>query len=609
MDPTLKKVLNVLEPIIEKIMSIGRPDHLLVCEADFLGFTAAVLNKKGDVLTVAHHATSESLDISEAVKNVMNKLRKQGFKGKEAVLLTPSVLSAVVELSVPHKNKLTNTQMTEAVVWELEPLMAQHQRLLSIGQVLLSNGDIKPEQVDEIVAQQEVDGASKNREVMFKRFGEYARTSQYITDRELERGLARQKWFLGEVEELQAYWAPQKIVGDAVQDQTLFPWLVSAMSKPLAREWQAAFVQQGMTLLQCYPLAGATQVSLVGASDTQQAKQVNSQQKPQVLMDAQTGVLSAWVLQHERVVQTQSINVHEHDLLAKISDLYSSLSVADVDTLHLVNAVSKTEPDAQVLVDDLQQTLELPVKSITTNSEFVSAPMRGAAEHVLLNKAKNWATYAPVVEPLPPLMQRFGVRAMLGAVGVALLLLLTEVGMFANKTWVAWQQEKIAPDAKVIDDVEDRINTQISQVKKYKGAVKDKQLELETLTSNVALLSNDLPKRNQDVLDLLKSLEKTVTEDMVIDRVLEDTVLGFDIKGWSISEQSAQEFVRRLQIAVHPMGYRLKDVTVNQQTGRLGMLGYIVTLKVTALDDLAWEAQKLQRSGVTGSSTFGKTRI
>jgi hypothetical protein len=79
---------------------------------------------------------------------------------------------------------------------------------------------------------------------------------------------------------------------------------------------------------------------------------------------------------------------------------------------------------------------------------------------------------------------------------------------------------------------------------------------------------------------------------VVIDRIAEDPIYGFTINAWSLNDKSAQEFVKTLQVAVHPLGYKLKDVTVSSQTGRLGLMGSSVSFSATSLDDKAWATGK-----------------
>lgn len=66
-----------LEQIVEKLPLYKRIETLLVVEADFVGFRAAVLHKKGQTLSVVQHASAESLDMQEAVKSLIEELQNK----------------------------------------------------------------------------------------------------------------------------------------------------------------------------------------------------------------------------------------------------------------------------------------------------------------------------------------------------------------------------------------------------------------------------------------------------------------------------------------------------------------------------------------------------
>jgi len=146
---------------------------------------------------------------------------------------------------------------------------------------------------------------------------------------------------------------------------------------------------------------------------------------------------------------------------------------------------------------------------------------------------------------------------------------------------------------KVINDAIARVQTNVDAVKTLKDKIKTLQTEKKEIDLAVNLLSVDLPKRNEIVTALLNDLNRSVSDDVVIDRLLEDPIDGFTVHAWSINEKSAQEFVKTFQVAVDPIGYKIKDVTVTGQPGRLGLLGYAVHFNATTLDDKAWNMRKL----------------
>lgn len=573
-----------LNRVVEKIPLLNRVDNVLVCEADFVGLRAAVLHKKGDMLTVTHEAHAEALDYSVAVAEIVEQVRKQGWRGKHVVLLTPAVAFTVLELNIPPKHKLLPQQMMEAVRWELEPVMTQHQRLLSIGQILLANGLITIEQVNDILHQQEMANQSKAKAVVYKKFGELALELGYIKPLQLDQCLSRQAWFSTSGDDVQCNWVAQ--AQKKQMDLETYPWVVTGINQVLIRQWQAAFSKEGVKLDNCYPLTGST----LAALPLQQSKQGSATGTEQVTMilDCHESLLTAITLQQGKVKQTLTLQAHVSDLLSRVSEAYHALALTAPSSVVLFDGVSKSEREAQQFVDDLRQVIQQPIQTFPRPAGNISYSMRAAAAHYLMNRAVQQFAAVSVNDPAPPLMQRFEVRAMLGVLILLGLLGAAELSLIVREYWVHAKMEKIAPDVKEIDDAIARIQHQIDEVKKYKTSLKEANAEEEELKGALKLLSTDLPVRNQTTLQFLKALDQTISEDVVIDRIAEDTVFGFNVTGWSINEQSAQVFVRQFQLAVHPFGYKLKDITVNQQTGRLGLLGYALNFNATLLDDKAW---------------------
>jgi len=123
-----------------------------------------------------------------------------------------------------------------------------------------------------------------------------------------------------------------------------------------------------------------------------------------------------------------------------------------------------------------------------------------------------------------------------------------------------------------------------------KDSIQSSQLKSDQLKKLLTLFERTLPQRNQHLVDILHSFEISVNDDVVVDKLTENTKTGFTVYAWALNEASAQEFAKRFQVNVHPLGYRLKDTKVTEQPGRLGLLGYAITFKITNLSDEEWIA-------------------
>jgi hypothetical protein len=594
----------LFKEVLEKIPFLNSVNDVMVCQADAVGMHAAIFHRNKDIFTITLEAHADASDLTSAVSELVQQLRKQGWAGKHALLLSPAVVQSLIELPIPPKNKLSPQQIAESVRWELEPYLTQQLRQLSIGQILLQNKFIQPEQIEEILAQQEVANTSKSREVLYKRFGEIALELGYVTKLQLDKYLLKQAWFMTKGDDIQCGWSPQS--QQANQDTNLYSWLAVGMNKNLLRIWQAAFSSQGVKLNYCYPITGNA-FSLI-----KQGKQVGKAQQDTKLDDLVFEVHETCVtemhLQNGQLKNLQQLAVTSDQVLSKLSDFYHQLGLESVNSVSLIDAFSKSEHEVTQLAADLQNVLSQPVETQGRVGHNAHLSYKAAAMHFMQQKVRLPIAAVPVGEPLPPLMQRPLIRSILASLVILVLLGLAEASLQVRQYLIESEKEQVDKDLAKINAAIARVQTKIDEVKKLKESIKDKQEEIKELNSSIELISIDLPKRNQTLTQFLNELSRTISDDVVIDKIAEDTVFGFSVYAWSINEKSAQEFVKSLQIAIHPLGYQLKDITVTEQTGRLGLLGYAVNFSATTLNDEAWTKAK-QQPGLIATPAINSTTL
>ncbi|MEQ1599738.1 MAG: hypothetical protein ABL880_10280 [Methylotenera sp.] len=581
-----------LNDLLEKLPFNQRASSVLVCEADYTGLRAAVVARNSDNVAVTLETSSDNPDYKLAVAEVVAYMRKQGWTGKLAVLLTPSVMLAMIDLPIPPKNKLAPTQLAESVNWELEPLFAQHLSTLSIGRFFVLLGYLTPEQVEDVVSQQAYINSSANQSETFvyKRFGEIAIDLRYVTQAQLQRGLERLAWFQALGDEIKCGWAVQaaSVVGDKA-DNAQYQWLACAMNQTLLRQWQAAFTAQALKLENLYPLAGCAIANLDIA---------HKAGKQQLLLEVYDSVIAGVQISGSHI---KNLYVHANtlpDTLPNLTEIYHTLEDVEFDTIWYADSSARNDIDISYTNTSLEQLTQQAIKTISRPAQFVSAGMLGAARHVMKLKGAPLVAGVPVSNPQPSLTQRLGVRAMLGGIALLATLGFAELGLQVRQGMIESENEKVNKELKTINDAIARLQAKVDEVKKTKDAIKGLQEDKLEADSAVSLLSVDLPKRNQTVISFLSELARSVSEDVVIDRIAEDSIYGFTVNAWSLNEKSAQEFIKTFQVAVQPLDFKLKDITVGTQTGRLGLLGYSINFSATALDDAAWNAVK-QLPGAT----------
>jgi hypothetical protein len=255
---------------LSNILSFIGTNELLVCETNGFSLNAAVIQKSGSNHQVVVTAQSPLSDMAEALKEVVEQLKSAGWKGHgKAILLSPAVLSTLVELPVNPKKPRPIPQMQELIRWEVEPLLMQHTTRWTVGHLLVGQGYMTAEQAQTVMDMQQ--GKANPTGVLqttdklsIRRFGELAEELGYIRRSQLNACLSGQEWLKSEDEDIACGWSAQAEVEDVPGS---FGWLVSCVSKELLDRWQSAFKIHNISLQAMYPLTGSSN-ALVKDSDS-----------------------------------------------------------------------------------------------------------------------------------------------------------------------------------------------------------------------------------------------------------------------------------------------------------------------------------------------------
>ena len=594
-----------LNDFFERIPLFNRVSSVLVCEVDFTGLKAAVIVRKGHELSIAFETRSDNPDFNAAVAEVATLVRANGWHGKTAALLSPAVLLTLLELPIAAKNKLAPKQLAEQIQYELEPLINQHLGQLTIGRLLVTHGVLTEAQLDEVLNHQADLNNAQNttftgKQADYMQFGEVAESLGFLQQIKLKDYLTRQAAFKNTGDDLQCGWAPQGIaIGDDAMPN-MHHWLASAVNKPLLRQWQAAFTAQGLKLSGMYPLVGCA-ASLLSTHAKNRAHQLLMEATPTSL--AGVHIVSNQV--HGLHVQPNSVAT----TLTNASEAYHLLPHDEVDQVLLADATSASEQEAKKLHTNLERNLQKSVRmvqnpALAENSQSTLG-MLGVARHVMRMKGASLVTGVSVHEPQPPLMQHLGVRAALAGVALLGLIGVAEGVLKVRESLIERENESISKDLNQIQKAASATQAKVDEVKKLKDQIKALKESKKEVQATVDLLNVDLPKRSQLVITLLVELANATSDDVVVNKLSEDPVKGFKVEAWAINEKSAQEFIKAYQTAVQRLGYRLKDITVAQSTGRLGLMGYSIDFSATVLPESEWQAQadKTKEGALMPSST------
>ncbi|MDD2932504.1 MAG: hypothetical protein PHO76_01310 [Methylotenera sp.] len=555
-----------------------RATSVLVCETDGFTLRGAVINRVGEDLAVSFSARSEALEFKTAVTEIIASVRKQGWAGKTAVLLTPGALSTLVELPVAPNSKRPPEQMLELVRWELEPLLMQHTTLWSVGRILVGLGYLTEAQATEVLDRQQgrkgAEDASALEVYSFKRYGEMAIEMGFINHRQMEECLTRQAWLQGNGEDIACGWAAQPAPASAqAAEGGHYPWLVSGVNQGMMQQWAAAFEASGVVLEYLYPLVGCA----VTASEL-----APSEVGDLLLIEAHAGLVAGVRVSEGSVV---AINLQQSTLKDTIDaclEAYHVLTPPDVKTIWLASAIGESDG----LEISLTSMLGRPVNQLAIVKADATPGMLGAARNALSLAGAGRSCAVFVQGAKVPLWQSIEFRA----VAAGLLLVMTvgaaEVVLQLRQNLAEAEAERVGKAAAVMDEAVGKVQVRIDEIKKLKDGLKAKNESLDKLQKRMDLLTIDVPKRNELVQSLLADLSSTVPEDMVIDRIEETPKDGFRVSAWTLTEKSAQQFVKAFQSAMESLGFKVMDVTVSSQTGRLSLQGYALRFRLVNQQDL-----------------------
>jgi len=593
------------------------PSSLLVCETDGFLLRGAVLARSGDEVTVQYSAESRLPAMEQAVHELVERLRSAGWRGKRAVLLTPAVVPALLELPVDPGKPRAPEQMEELVRWEMEPMLLQHTTLWSVGRILVGLGYLTEEQARAVLDMQQGRGRPDDQvEVYsFKRFGDLAIELGYINRQQLDECLVRQEWTKTEGEEVACGWVAQS--GAAQGGDGGHRWLASAVSRTLMQRWVDVFARHGVGLGQLYPLAGCA------------AAVLGSEEANRVLIESHGGVATATVVRDGALAglhmqpETLWMLLESHAGLVTATNLrggavsgfhmhQSSLSGALEACLEAYHALTPPEPEvlwlaavsaeAGDLARQLQQMLNRRICVLPETADAASLRatpgMLGVARHALGLAGRGLCCDVPVAGPRKPLMQRVEVRATLAVLLLLVVIGAAETALQVRMELMEERKARVDKEAAMLDASVARVKAEIDRVKQQQAVLQAKRNEIAQAEGRAKFFGEELPRRSALLQSLLAALEMAVTDEVVVDRIEEVAIArtaqprvlpragqaappgGFRVAAWALHENAAQQFVQSMKSAMAPWGLDVVEVSVVAQAGRLGLQGNAVTLRI-----------------------------
>lgn len=571
-----------LKNLIDTLKTL-RPNNVMVCAWSGLSMQAAVFTKTGKKLQVQASAQSDSLDPGIAFGQILNSLRTQGWQGKQVVILTPSVLSAMIELPVSPKKPKPVNQMHELVRWEAEPLLMQHQLQWTLGQLMESHGLLSAEQVLEInqaQKHQKQAGSKPEWQGGNKRFGELALEMGYVTREQAQALFVVQDWLRGEDDELQCGWAPQGEVEDA---PGVWNWLTTATYQSVIEKWQ--------TLCDDHKLHLAGLMSLTGNS-VALMEQVD---KHVVVLETTDFMTTATHIRRDHIISVQ------HYLNRSAPMLDACLEVFHADSAQAPGVVLAAPPGN---LPELRRSL---TEALANEPEVVAFDERAglspglfaAGRHFFgLKGAKRISLVRPG-GPLPPTWQRTETQAAALVAAMLLLIVVSEVTMAFQYASIKEEKAEIDERAKVLDEAVARIEAQQQAIEAKKAELRAQKESQRRMEARLRFFGQELPERALLVQAVLGILQNNVDDQIIVYRFDEmgrrvgllPSVLpinqpdvvetdNFNIDAWALTESAAQSFVQNMKQSVAAWDMEVRDIQVIEKAGPLNLNGYAVSMSL-----------------------------
>jgi hypothetical protein len=574
--------------LMEKLSALRPAKPPLICETDGFSLRAAVLGRSGSEIQVLHAAQSRQGDLTKALAEVMAALEKQGWQpGGKALLLTPDVVPALLELPADPAKPKTLAQMEELVRWEMEPLMLQQWAVWSVGSILVGMGYLNETQARDVIKEQQLrsrrpqprdEHLNLNANVLevksqFKRFGYLAVELGYITQAQLDDCLARQNTLKSEDDNYLFGWAAQAS-GKSDEDKDTFTWLASGVSKGVLRQWAEAFEAYGLKLEALYPLVGCAAAHLP-PNDKDDA----------VLLEINGGMAAGLRVSGGRVT---ALNIRHSTLngaLESCLESWEALQPREGESFWLAD----NDHGADKLGDSLKAVLDRDIQAAPAlvfgaggGAVNVGAALLGAARHAWRMPGNVFCCEVRTAGPQPAFWRRREVR--LAAAGVAALLLLTavEVSLQMRFYLLESELEPLTQRQALTQQAISKVQAEIEAAKKVETEFAAKQAEHDAIKAQVTLLTSTLPERNSLVRGLLEDLDKMTPNDIVLNSI-QESGQGFVVTAWALSDSSAQRFAKSFAEAVRRWNQRVVDVQVTNQKGRLEVDGYALKFRLFAV--------------------------
>ena len=550
---------------------------LLVLQSGSFGLRAAIFKSDKEhshsYASIKAFAYSRQVDFTRAIAEVTQQLKKNyGSVPKRCVLISPSLISAILSLPVSPIKPKANGDMQELIRWEIDGAQNDDAKQWLIGSMLVERGYLAPTQREEIITELHI-RQDMGGDAALTCFGDLAVELKYLSTEQLQECFAlqnklvdvEQDYIFGYQAELSENAADQEFLGlsDEIlstesDSQTNHNWLVAGLARGIRKHWHGAFALNGLKLEAFYPNNGAS-FSALG---------LRSEDNKQCLLEIHTSHLVFVQGSNKNVKNISSKARHDGNLtLDEVLTLCPDNLSQQYDYLYIYSPDDNLDELSFALGEHLnieirplvqaQPSFALPANFSASNL----LPFIGVANHFLNFSEQGRACSVVAKDKEPPLWQKLTQPKVILSIAASIIITIAIA-------FIVWMQMNLATQEQRLVELEKRWS-QDSKVKQQYSKVQSEYSQLSKKITAIAAeikenkkLTNYLEKEllpaATTVPGALSAIANSINQGVIIEQVQLQTD-AITIDGRALKTSNASEFAQQLNENLKPWRYQVGD--------------------------------------------------
>ncbi len=596
---------------------------LLVLQSGSFGLRAAIFKTDKEsahnYASIKAFAYSRQVDFTRAIAEITLQLKKEyGSVPKRCVLISPSLVSAILSLPVSPVKPKANGDMQELIRWEIDGAQNDDAKQWLIGSMLVERGYLTPNQREEIITELHI-RQDMGGDAALTCFGDLAVELTYLTKEQLQECSllqnklvdVEQDFIFGYQAELSEDAADQEFSGltDEVlstgsDSQSNHNWLVAGLARGIRKHWHGAFALNGLKLEAFYPNNGAS-FSALG---------LRSEDNKQCLIEVHTSHLVFVQGSNKNVKHINSKARHDGNLtLDEVLAICPENLSQDYNYLYIYSPDDSLDELSFALAEHLQIEVRPLVQgepSFALPQHFSASnllPFIGVANHFLNFSEQGRACSVMAKDKEPPLWQKLTQPKVMIGMAASVVLSIAVGFIIWMQMNLATQQERLISLEKRWSE-ENKVKQQYSKVQSQYSQLSQKITEIEAeIKQNEKLtkyLTKELLPASTNVPGALSAIANSINKGVLIEQVsLQTDVITID--GRALKTSNASEFAQQLNENLKPWRYQVGDtqsVAANDSTSEKVFLNYKMRLEIGRRYFIDEEEKTLNSKINTGKS-------